>query len=286
MPSGTTHPEGRLVAGVILIRSRCLVRLQDSGLKKHIMTYIAYKDYFVNVATGDIPGASIFIMQGETLTVKDVVRGQVYPGDSLSLPTPSSAETLSIVSDSANDSSTGSGAKTITVTGIDDSNTLVSDTVLMNGTTPVITTQSFKRVFLIEATTVGSSGIVSGIITCNGSISSDEYAVLSGDNIAGTGIFTVPVGKVCILGPLVVDLSPGGKSVLVITELQTRSNVIDSPWIVRIRSSQIADTLSNNSQENTYPQVFPTGTDMRFVYSATDDDVTLLAKSHLILQDP
>lgn len=76
----------------------------------------------------------------------------------------SSAETMDVSSSSANDTNAGTGAHQIRIEGLDGSWNEISETVTMNGTTTVVTTNLFLRVNRAYILGVGSNGVnVGGI---------------------------------------------------------------------------------------------------------------------------
>ena len=79
-------------------------------------------------------------------------------------------QTLSVVSASANDASGGTGARTVEIQGLDSNWNLLTETVTMNGLTPVVTTQEhFLRVFRARVVTAGSLQSNAAQITITGS---------------------------------------------------------------------------------------------------------------------
>ena len=77
----------------------------------------------------------------------------------------SSADTMDIVSDSVNDTSAGTGARTIFIKGLDGNYDEIEETVTMNGTTTVTTTKSFIIIHRAIAKTAGSLETNDGNIT-------------------------------------------------------------------------------------------------------------------------
>lgn len=90
-------------------------------------------------------------------TIMDGVAGAWVP--------PTQARVHAVVSGSVNDASAGTGARTVQVTGYNSSRALVSETVTLNGTTPVNTSNSFSHITEMRVLTVGSGGVSAGIIT-------------------------------------------------------------------------------------------------------------------------
>ena len=75
--------------------------------------------------------------------------------------TPTGLVSLEVVSSSANDAAAGTGARTVTIYGINDTNgswTEDTETVTMNGTTAVALTKQWRRVYRVRVTTSGTYG--------------------------------------------------------------------------------------------------------------------------------
>jgi len=79
-------------------------------------------------------------------------------------PYPTSALTTTIVSTSANDIAAGTGAREVTVTGIDGNWDAVTETIALNGLTPVTLSTNLLRVNLMDIGECGSSGTNEGDI--------------------------------------------------------------------------------------------------------------------------
>lgn len=118
--------------------------------------------------------------------------GGLYTG----FPTTGSAEVLRLTSDSANDAAAGTGARTVTVFGLDGNYAQISETVTLNGTTPVTTTNTFWRVYRTYAATAGSNGTNVGNITVQHNVTTaNVFAyILAGTGQAHNSNYTVPAG--------------------------------------------------------------------------------------------
>jgi hypothetical protein len=106
-------------------------------------------------------------------------------------------ETVSIVSDDANDTSDGTGLRQLTLLGLNDSYNEISETVTLNGTTPVVTETKFLRVFRAFGVSAGSTGTNEGNIVGTSSSSSNTLFQVTADlGQTQLAIYTVPLGKV------------------------------------------------------------------------------------------
>jgi len=111
----------------------------------------------------------------------------------------SAAAAIGISSSSANDTSAGTGARTVTIYGLDANYNLINETVTLNGQTAVNTVNSYLRVFHLAVVTAGSGGAAAGTIYAGtGVVTSGVPAVIYGVYTAGNGstsaIWTVPAG--------------------------------------------------------------------------------------------
>jgi hypothetical protein len=131
-------------------------------------------DMMLAVALGCIPGYTSFRKFGMNPDV-DTGTEEVWPLGTLRV-LPTSAGALSIVSDSIADvMTTGTGAWELVVEGLDSNYDPISETVEMDGTTPVASVSSdWFRVNRMYNITAGTGGVNAGNITC--SIGGDTQA--------------------------------------------------------------------------------------------------------------
>lgn len=167
------------------------------------------------VAAGLVDGRRIYNIYGRNFDVdsgtvpEDLWNGGgVYTG----FPTTGSAETLSIVSSSVNDTSAGTGALTIKIYGLDGNYAEITETVTLNGTTPVTTTQTFWRVDTAEVIAAGSGGFNAGQITANHSTTTANvfFVMPANRGRTNTANFTVPAGWSALIRELDVWVRGSG----------------------------------------------------------------------------
>jgi len=117
----------------------------------------------------------------------------------------SAASVLKISSSSTDDTSAGTGARTITISGLDANYDEISESVTLNGQTAVNTTQSFLRVFRMIVDTAGSGGQNAGVIyagtgTVTSGVPANKYGTIAvGDNQTLMCFWTVPRGYTAYL---------------------------------------------------------------------------------------
>jgi len=163
----------------------------------------AYEPFELQVARGQIAGHTAINIFGYSPNVGSTAFGPLWEGLTLSggaYAYPSSAAPLVLVSDSASDTS----ALSIQIQGLGANFVPLTETIALNGTSNVTTTNSFLRINLMTTT----NGLNVGNITAK--ISSTTYAKIN----AGIGqtqmsIYTVPAGYTFYLSYVQADASIG-----------------------------------------------------------------------------
>lgn len=114
---------------------------------------------------------------------------------------PPSATTMTVSSSDANDTSAGTGARTVEIFGLDGSYNEVSETIIMNGQTAVTTSNTYLRVNRALVLTAGSGGANAGIIyvgtgTVTAGVPVNKYTTINGDGLNQSlqAFWTVPAG--------------------------------------------------------------------------------------------
>lgn len=154
---------------------------------------------FQRAATIDGVGASF-----ETLWAE----GGVYPNVT-------TTETLDIVSDSTNDDAGGTGALLLSVDGLNSAGVEISETVAMDGTTPVTTTASFSYLHRLVVLTAGSALTNVGKITATNSTSAQTLGTVLADlGITQQLPYKVPAGKYLILETFTLGSSAGDAMII------------------------------------------------------------------------
>lgn len=122
------------------------------------MTYIKTTDYQLEVAKGNVSGTTIVRKFGRNPSIGTTTAPISITG---LYQTPTAATALEIVSSSANDTSAGSGARTVTIIGLNSSFVETTQTVTMNGTTPVALSTDLIRAYRMYVETSGTYGSAS-----------------------------------------------------------------------------------------------------------------------------
>lgn len=180
--------------------------LADVGTKSggekavHVITELssttsdAIKDFFFEVAQGNISGLSSLVVNAQNPNVQSSAETIWVVGGIYVFPT--AAETLDIVSDDTADTSAGTGARTVLVEGLDGNYDEVSETVTMNGTTIVPTVNTYLRLSKVRVITSGTTETNEGTITVFQTTSGLQLGQINPDiGVTKVGVFTVPAGQ-------------------------------------------------------------------------------------------
>lgn len=104
---------------------------------------------------------------------------------------PTAATTASVVSTSANDTSAGTGARIVFLEGLDVNWNQVSESITLNGLTPVVGTQSFFRINNARVISSGSGQCNAGDITVTVN-SKVLRQITAGESLDHSAIYSVP----------------------------------------------------------------------------------------------
>ena len=107
-----------------------------------------------------------------------------------------SATTVAVVSSSTDDTSAGTGARTLTIEGLNGSYAQVSETLTLNGTTPVNTALSYFIIHRIVVATAGTGATNAGTITSTwtGGGTPAGPSIVVGKGQTQFAIYQVPAG--------------------------------------------------------------------------------------------
>lgn len=197
----------------------------------------ATEPFGLQVARGQIQGHTSFQVFGYNPDL-DTSEESVWPDGGV-IPHPTTASVLTIVSTNAADASAGTGARTVFIEGLNASYNVVSETVTLNGTTGVSTTNSYMYVNAFTVLTVGSGESNAGEITAKvGATLYDLIAV--GYNNRTTAHYCVPAGYSAYMTSGVITAGQASGSTSVTAYLKQHG----PDGIVRIGA---VSTLNNGS---------------------------------------
>lgn len=188
-------------------------------------------DFGLAVAKGDLSNYEIRHIFGYNPDVDSGAEETIWTAGGLyvHLDTPT---ILTVSSTSADDTSAGTGARTVYILGINSTGGEVSETVTLNGQTAVNTTHTYTEIQTAQVLSVGSGGKNAGSIslgtgTVTAGVPANIYGhILAGENQSLMGHYTVPAGYTGYLvsGNMSVGATTAGKNIT--GRLKVRQNGI------------------------------------------------------------
>ena len=188
--------------------------LATSAIQKCVVTEQARVFSGFDVAAGNVPGESAFSKFGRNPDINTASDPEdVWNGGGLYTGFPlGAAETLEIFSSDVNDTSAGTGARTVLVSNLLDVNGAIQPDVIvsLNGTTPVIIGAGlYYRCNQMKVLTAGSSGENLGSLTLRHSVTTaNVFSVMSvGNNESTVCAYTVPLGYTLYIDNISMQLA-------------------------------------------------------------------------------
>lgn len=157
-----------------------------------------YEPFDLQVARGQITGHKSLFKFGNNPDINGSLETIWSHGGLYVYPT--SAIQMKVSSSSADDTALGTGARTVSVQGLDQDYNEVAETITLTGQTAVLTTTTFIRVFRAFVITAGSGGTAAGTIyvgtgTVTSGVPATVYAEIAlGENQTTMAVWTVPAG--------------------------------------------------------------------------------------------
>lgn len=241
----------------------------------------------INVSAGDVNNMIHVNKFGrnedvDTGTAEDVCNsGGTYAG----LPI-STTQTIQIFSSSTSDTSAGVGARTISISGLQSTSATdyTEETLTLNGTTPVVSVNSWYRVNRVWVETAGSTGSNVGQITVRHSTTTaNVFALMQiGLNQSTIGAYTIPFDTIGYLSSIRVSLvrssgSPGSGTLT----LRIRDTLNGGVF----RTREIIDLQTGGPViiKYDYPKQLPAGADVKIRVESVSDNNTIVTGGFTIL---
>lgn len=167
--------------------------------------------YLYDVAEGNIPNHISFRQIGRNGDVDNLLEDLWDVGGVYVYP-PAGGIQMQVSSTSANDSAAGIGARQVAIHYLDSSYNEQSETITLNGVTPVNTVATnILRVNGFHVITVGSNGYSVGSIRLHNVGATIFYSQVSaGYNVSFQAIYTVPLGKILYITDWQVGIGAAG----------------------------------------------------------------------------
>lgn len=236
----------------------------------------------LQVSRGQIFGHRTVTIFGYNPDV-DTTRATVWPYVGV-MPIPSVPLQMKVSSSSANDTSTGTGARTVYLSGLDASHEEVSEIITLNGQTPVLTTNSYLHINNAYVATAGSglsaAGDIyfgDGVVTLG--VPATVYDLIKFDyNQRITASYTIPAGYTGYVSEGLFSAGQPGGSAQVSGRLLTVG--VDG-----IRRTAAITTVNNGAADYVfqYPIVIPEKTTLEATAQASSNNNEASAMFVLVL---
>lgn len=213
--------------------------------------------YYDAIARGDIANTRRVALYGTNQDIDTLTEPEdLWPGGGL-YPWMSTDTSLEILSDSANDTAAGTGARTVLIDGLNSAWEPITDTVVLNGLTPVALSNQFFRINSAAIITAGTGQVNAGILTIRDSGAGTTRGVMPvGVGNLRQAVYSVAAGFQFYITQIVgvcnrVDTNDRWA---VISSIVIRNGILMSP-------AEIGVTASPYTQDYAIPAALPDMTD-------------------------
>jgi len=208
------------------------------GLNNHIF------DFHTEVSKGLVPKHTLVHKFGQNLDIDTTTDPETVWSAGGLYTFPSSADTLKIISNDADDNGTGTtGALTIKVQGLDANYGLIEEDFTLNGQTAVTGSKNFIRVFRAFVTSAGSSELNEGTITINNSDDSLTLATIPAlHGQTQMAVYTIPANHKAYLTSFSASMSKATPSAAIVLEMIFRKD-----GVKRVKQNISIDTTGSTS---------------------------------------
>jgi len=224
------------------------------------------------------------LINAENFGVSTVQEDIWSPGGELIYMT-AGAETMDLVSTNASDTLAGTGARTVRIKGLNSTFDEVEEVVNLNGTTVVVTVNSYLRVHKLEVVTAGGGGENVGFISATATTAATLQAeIIPLYNISVMSHFTIPAGKTGLINYVhastpITGGSGQNEDALLHVEVRPQNEVFRKVFSFHVSSGEV--TVSP-----TFHGAIPEKTDLKLVGVMIDTvDARVATNYSLLLVD-
>lgn len=261
------HPN---IAGPIV--GTIMISTDSTGQAYHFIDgkpRVASTPYGYDVVHGNFPTHTIFFKTGENLDV-DAVEEDIWAAGGTYVFPPTSGIRMEVVSDSARDSGTSTGARTVRIGYLDVNYSEQSTILTLSGVTAVETSASnIARINSFRIVTAGTQNASVGVISLQATGNTPIYSQISSNMTrAQNTVFTVPATHTVYITDLSGSITnpSGGRSGTfklkanwdnLSTNTEGGGDIFWSHFIIGMQDGLFVKSLQ-------FPLKFPEKTDIRF----------------------
>lgn len=239
------------------------------------VTESSLRRFEVEVALGNISGMASVVVRGHNPS-QTSASGFVDVSEFGDLTYLSSAETMEIASADTNDTSAGTGLRTLLLAGVDGTGAAISETITMNGTTDVTSVNSYLRVNSMTGLTGGSVGWNIGNVTATATTAATVQCEMDAtEGLSQNSHYTVPLGKTLYVERLEFNVAKtsGGSAPVVEFKGYTRPGGAGAAWVQLVDKRIDASVTDEIDVQTSFPAPLIARSDLRF-RSDTDQNNT------------
>jgi len=194
---------------------------------------------------------------------------------------PTTPTTLIITSSSGNDTSLaggGTGARSIQITGIDENRNTKTQTILLEGTSSIVTTTTWLGINRVEVVSSGSGQVNEGNIVILATLGGTALAQIpAGVGVTQQGIFHVPANHTFVASWLVINASRAtgqGSSPLVTVRGYVFNPSTNTKYLV-VRKNLDTSVAINVELTPSEPFIVPEGSVLYFTATTDKNDTVV-----------
>jgi hypothetical protein len=236
------------------------------------MTYVREVNsttFGIELHRGDVTHIKQWDKFGHNSAVSTTIEDVISQGGTFAWPT--TAATIEAISDDANDTAAGTGARTITVVGLDENWNEVTETLTMAGLSASdASTSQFIRVNIAYVETSGAyssttSGANAGSITIRFSGAGATLTeIVNGGESKGqseAATFSVPANKSCLLYQIVTTVEAAKTAEINLWQRQG-ADIVSAPFQSKRIVTEYHGAIGTFTHDFSHPLFFPEKTDI------------------------
>jgi len=246
------------------------------------------KDFYFEVARGNVPGHSAIIIRGHNPDVDSGAAAEEDLAEFGNITYLSTSETMDIASTDTSDAPGGDGMLTMNVSGIANDGTVLTENVTMNGSTNVTTTGSYLRVNTMTALTAGATGWNEGNITATASTAGTIQCEMDAtEGVSQNSHYTVASSQTFMLTQVEFNAArnAAGQDPTVEFKGYARPGGSTAAWLQLFDKKLAVDVTEEIDVLLPVPTKIPSGTDIRLRANTTNATTEVRSRMYAILVD-
>lgn len=215
---------------------------------------------------------------GAVVTITAVAKGTAANSYTLAADTDSATASGATMAGGRAD---GTGARQVKIKGVDANYAEIEETVSLNGTTNVLTSNSFLRINSMEVIEAGSGGVNAGAITATATTAGTVTAKINtGENSAQQAVYTVPASRAgYVLAMSLAQLKEATGAVMARLMVRRFGEV----WKTENYMQSNADGQSEQVRHFRTPVYLPAKADVRIRAGVSADNTDVAAGLEILL---